>query len=83
LSLRTDPVVGVGYRFVTHAKLTISVRTGPGYVYQRYFGDDEDYFTIIFGGDLESDLPMVRNSDGVPSNCRRFRLVEITANAFT
>jgi putative salt-induced outer membrane protein YdiY len=46
-SLRTDPVVGVGYRFVAREKLTISGRTGPDYVYQRYFGGDtEDYFTI-------------------------------------
>jgi hypothetical protein len=52
LSLRTDPVVGVGYRFVTHEKLTISGSTGPSYIYQRYFGDDEDYFTILFGDDL-------------------------------
>ncbi len=58
LSLRTDPVVGVGYRFVEREKLKISGRTGPGYVYQRYFGGDtEDYFTILFGGDLEADLP--------------------------
>ena len=58
LSLRTDPVVGAGYRFVDREKLTISGRSGPGYVYQRYFGGDtEDYFTILFGGDLEADLP--------------------------
>jgi len=58
LSLRTDPVAGVGYRFVAREKLTISGRSGPGYVYQRYFGGDtEDYFTILFGGDLEADLP--------------------------
>ena len=58
LSLRTDPVVGVGYRFVQREKLTISGRTGPGYVYQRYFGGDtEDYFTVLFGGNLEADLP--------------------------
>ena len=58
LSLRTDPVVGVGYRFVDREKLMISGRSGPGYVYQRYFGGDvEDYFTILFGGDLEAELP--------------------------
>jgi putative salt-induced outer membrane protein YdiY len=58
LSLRTDPVVGVGYRFVEREKLTIAGRSGPGYVYQRYFGGDtEDYFTILFGGDLEAELP--------------------------
>jgi putative salt-induced outer membrane protein YdiY len=58
LSLRTDPVVGVGYRFVKREKLTISGRTGPGYVYQRYFGGEtDDYFTVLFGGNLEADLP--------------------------
>jgi putative salt-induced outer membrane protein YdiY len=58
LSLRIDPVVGVGYRFVDREKLVISGRSGPGYVHQRYFGGGiEDYFTILFGGDLEADLP--------------------------
>jgi hypothetical protein len=58
LSLRTDPVVGAGYRFVKREKLMISGRSGPGYVYQRYFGGDkENYFTILFGGDLEATLP--------------------------
>ena len=58
LSLRTDPVVGLGYRFVKREKLSISGRSGPGYVYQRYFGGDtDDYFTILFGGNLEADLP--------------------------
>ena len=58
LSLRTDPVVGVGYRFADREKLMISGRSGPGYVYQRYFGGDvEDYITILFGGDLEAELP--------------------------
>jgi putative salt-induced outer membrane protein YdiY len=58
LSLRADPVVGVGYRFVAREKLSISGRTGPGYVYQRYFGGDtENYFTILFGGKLEAELP--------------------------
>ena len=58
LSLRTDPTAGVGYRFVIREKLMIAGRTGPGYVYQRYFGGDtENFFTIFFGGDLEADLP--------------------------
>ncbi|MBW2430058.1 MAG: DUF481 domain-containing protein [Deltaproteobacteria bacterium] len=58
LSLRTDPTVGLGYRFIMREKLKISGRTGPGYVYQRYFGGDTDnFFTILFGGDLEADLP--------------------------
>lgn len=58
LSLRTVPVVGVGYRFFNREKLTISGHSGPGYVYQRYFGGDTDnFFTIILGGNLEADLP--------------------------
>ncbi len=58
LSLRTDPVVGAGYRFVNREKLMISGRSGPGYLYQRFFGGGtEDYFTIFFGGDLEATLP--------------------------
>jgi putative salt-induced outer membrane protein YdiY len=58
LSLRTDPVVGVGYRFIKREKFTLSGRTGPGYVYQRYFGGDvEDYYTMLFGANLEAELP--------------------------
>ena len=58
LSLRSDPAAGIGYRFVNREKLMISGRTGPGYVYQRFFGGDTDnFFTILFGGDLEADLP--------------------------
>jgi putative salt-induced outer membrane protein YdiY len=58
LSLRTDPVLGAGYRFVNREKLMVSGRSGPGYLYQRFFGGGtEDYFTIFFGGDLEATLP--------------------------
>jgi putative salt-induced outer membrane protein YdiY len=58
LSLRTDSAAGVGYRFVDREKIMISGCSGPGCVYQHYFGDDvEDYFTILFGGDLEAELP--------------------------
>lgn len=58
LSVRLDPTVGVGYRFVEREKLKLAGRAGPGYVYQRYFGgESEEYFTILFGGDLEADLP--------------------------
>ena len=58
LSLRTDPAVGLGYRFVNREKLMIAGRSGPGYVYQRYFGGGtENYFTILIGADLEAQLP--------------------------
>ena len=55
LSLRTDPVVGAGYRFINRDNLMLSGRSGPGYVYQRFFGGEKDtYFTLLFGGDLEA-----------------------------
>jgi putative salt-induced outer membrane protein YdiY len=55
---RTDPNVGLGYRFVKRKNLIISGRVGPGYVYQKYFdGQTNDYFTILFGGDLDANLP--------------------------
>jgi putative salt-induced outer membrane protein YdiY len=58
LSLRADQAAGIGYRFVDREKLMISGRSGPGYVYQRYFGGENDnYFTILFGGNLEAELP--------------------------
>ena len=58
LSLRTDPVAGGGYRFVNREKLMIAGRTGPGYVHQRYFGGGrESFFTFLFGGDLNAELP--------------------------
>lgn len=58
LKVRTDPNAGLGYRFVKQDNLTISGRIGPGYVYQKYFaGNTDDYFTILFGGDLDASLP--------------------------
>ena len=58
IRFRTDPNVGLGYRFVKRKNLIISGRTGPGYVYQKYYdGQTNDYFTILFGGDLDAKLP--------------------------
>lgn len=58
LRIRTDPTAGLGYRFVNQEKLTISGRSGLGYVYQKYFdGVSDGFFTILFGGDLEATLP--------------------------
>jgi putative salt-induced outer membrane protein YdiY len=58
IKFRTDPNVGLGYRFVNRKTLVISGRTGPGYVYQKFFNDtSDDYFTILFGGDLDATLP--------------------------
>jgi putative salt-induced outer membrane protein YdiY len=58
IRFRTDPNVGLGYRFVKRENLIISGRVGPGYVYQKYFsGETNNYFTILFGGDLDANLP--------------------------
>jgi putative salt-induced outer membrane protein len=58
IRFRTDPNLGLGYRFVNREKLVISGRMGPGYVYQKFFdGRTDDYFTILFGGDLDATLP--------------------------
>jgi hypothetical protein len=58
LRIRTDPTVGLGYRFINREKLSISGRSGLGYVYQKFFdGMSDGFFTILFGGDLEADLP--------------------------
>ena len=58
IKVRTDPNVGLGYRFVKQDNLSIAGRIGPGYVYQSYFdGGTDDYFTILFGGDLDARLP--------------------------
>ena len=38
--------------------MSLSGRSGSGRVYQRYFnGGTDDYFTILFGGDLDAGLP--------------------------
>jgi putative salt-induced outer membrane protein YdiY len=58
IKIRTDPNIGLGYRFVKQDNLSIAGRIGPGYVYQKYFeGGTDDYFTILFGGDLDANLP--------------------------
>jgi hypothetical protein len=58
LRIRSDPTVGLGYRFINRDNLSISGRSGLGYVYQKFFdGMSDGYFTILFGGDLEATLP--------------------------
>ncbi len=58
LSIRLDPNAGMGWRFLERETLTMSARMGAGYVYQSFFGGaTEDYPAIVFGSDLEWDLP--------------------------
>ncbi|KPK19451.1 MAG: hypothetical protein AMK69_24215, partial [Nitrospira bacterium SG8_3] len=42
IKFRTDPNAGLGYRFIKTETLVISGRTGPGYVYEKYFDDRSD-----------------------------------------
>lgn len=59
LSLRAVPTAGMGYRVLRTGPLTLTARTGGGYVYERYFNDRiNDYATAIFGADLEAKLPL-------------------------
>lgn len=58
LSLRVDPTLGLGWRFIDRPGLTVAARSGGAWVYERYFGGRTDsYFSVVFGGDLRADLP--------------------------
>jgi hypothetical protein len=58
LSLRTIPTLGLGYYLLKSDSLTLDVRAGGGYVYERFFDEtSNDYFTATFGGGLEAALP--------------------------
>ena len=58
LSLRTIPTLGLGYYVLKSEKITLDVRAGGGYVYERFFDDtSNDYFTATFGGGVEAAMP--------------------------
>lgn len=62
LSLRFTPKAGPGYRILnidTASETRLwSVDVGPGWVYERFFGgDDNSYFTIAFGTEGNFTLP--------------------------
>lgn len=63
LSLRSVPKVGAGYTIfkqVLDAKRTnfLSAEVGPGWVYQKFFGgEEENFFTIAFGARAAYFLP--------------------------
>lgn len=58
LSLRTIPTLGLGYYLLKSDELTLDVRAGGGYVYERFFDEtSNDYFTASFGAGLEAAMP--------------------------
>jgi len=58
LSIRGVPQAGGGYRFYETKKGRLQVHAGGAWIYQRYFGgDDEDYFSIALGSELAQTLP--------------------------
>lgn len=58
LSIRTVPKTGFGYRLWESKSGLFQLETGGAYVYEKFFGgDDNGYFAIAFGKLLEWDLP--------------------------
>lgn len=57
LSLRLVPQTGLGYFLVKREKLRLFAESGPGYVYERFFGGDRnEYPTVKIGGGSWLDL---------------------------
>lgn len=50
LSIRTQPVVGVGYDLLKLDSGKLSAKIGYGWIYERYFGGDHDQFSTVAVG---------------------------------
>lgn len=48
IAYRVPVSVGVGYYFIKNEKTTLSAEVGPGYVFERIGGVEDDYATIRF-----------------------------------
>jgi hypothetical protein len=58
LSIRGVPQLGVGYRFYETKKGHLQVQAGGAWIYERYFGgDDQDFVSVAFGSELAQRLP--------------------------
>ena len=58
LSYRLVPKTGLGYRFWENDSGLFQLETGGAYVYENFFGsDDEGYFAVAFGKLLEWKMP--------------------------
>ncbi len=60
LSIRSISRVGFGYKLFTSESARITLDGGPGYVYERYYGGDDNQFpTIGFGAESDWKLPLL------------------------
>ena len=58
LSYRLVPRLGFGYRIFKSETAFFQVESAPAYVFERFFGgDEEDFFGISFGAETEVKLP--------------------------
>ena len=58
LSFRGTPNAGLGYRLIDSERALLKVGIGGGWVYERFFGGDEnDYVTAVFGFESRYELP--------------------------
>jgi putative salt-induced outer membrane protein YdiY len=58
LSIRSVSKTGLGYRLLKTEKAEINADIGPSWVYERFFGgDDNDFFAIAFGSNCTWELP--------------------------
>jgi putative salt-induced outer membrane protein YdiY len=58
LSIRAVPQAGVGYRFYETKTGHFQVQAGGAWIYERYFGgDDQDFVSVAFGSELGQMLP--------------------------
>jgi putative salt-induced outer membrane protein YdiY len=58
LSYRLVPKTGIGYRFWEADNGLFQLEAGPSYVYENFFGSDDDgYFAVAFGKLLEWQMP--------------------------
>jgi putative salt-induced outer membrane protein YdiY len=58
VSFRGIPKGGLGYRLFNTEKFLLQADLGAGWVYERYFGgDDNNYWTAVFGAETRYALP--------------------------
>lgn len=59
LSLRAQPSAGAGWDFIDNDQGRVSAKAGFGWVFESYFGGDEnEYAALALGLDTQWDLPL-------------------------
>ena len=65
LSIRTLPVIGIGYDILKLDSGKLSTKFGYSWVYQRYFGgEDDEYSALAFGLTTNWNLPFDSTFEG-------------------